>query len=346
MKTLFGKTPEGQEVYLYTLDNGYIEAKVMNYGAILVSLTVPDKAGNRTDVVLGFDDLAPYLGAHPCFGTINGRYANRIAKGQFSLDGKSYSLAINNGENHLHGGIKGIDKVLWDAESWKGKDGEPGVKMSYLSPDGEEGYPGNLHIEVIYSLTKENGLHIAYKAETDAPTVLNLTNHSYFNLAGKDSAMEHEVQIFAETFTPTDEGNIPTGELQAVAGTPFDFRSFKKLSADIEQEDLQLLYGSGYDHNFVVEGEPGSFRKAAIVREAESGRIMEVFSTEPGVQLYTANNVKGILGKNGQIYGPRYALCLELQHFPDSPNHAHFPSTRLNPGEIYTQETEYRFSTK
>lgn len=343
MRTIFGKTPTGEDVYLFTLSNGTIEAEVMNYGAILVSLKVPDSSGEIQDVVLGFDTLEPYLGSHPCFGTINGRYANRIAKGKFSLEGKEFTLAINNGPNHLHGGIQGIDKVLWDAEEWRGPSGEPGVKMSYLSPDGEEGYPGNLKIEVIYSLTKENGLHIAYRATTDMPTVLNLTNHSYFNLAGEGSAMEHEVQIMADSFTPTDAGNIPTGEFQPVAGTPFDFRSLKKLSADIDREDIQLAYGSGYDHNFVLRGEMGTFRKAAVVHEPKSGRMMEVYSTEPGVQLYTANHIKEISGKQGQTYGARHALCLELQHFPDSPNHAHFPTTQLNPGEVYRQETEYRF---
>ena len=339
-KAVFGNTEDGQEVHIFHLSNGKIEAEIINYGAILKSLKTPDRNGKLGDVVLGFDDLEGYLGPHPCFGTVNGRFANRIAKGKFFLKGFEFNLAINNGPNHLHGGLKGFDKVLWDYEL---VDGVEGVKLIYNSPHGEEGYPGNLRVEVTYQLTDRNGLKIDYRAETDQDTVLNLTNHTYFNLALEGNAMDHELKIHAGAYTPTDETNIPTGEFFKVSDSPFDFREFKRISQHIGVPHEQLDYGSGYDHNFVLNGTNGKFRLVAEVKESMTGRNMEVYSSEPGLQLYTANHLDGIKGKGDLVYHARDAFCLELQHFPDSPNHPHFPTTQLKPGATYRQTTEYRF---
>lgn len=344
----FGKLPDGTPVDIYTLTNGGITAKITNYGGIVTELHVPDKSGNTADVVLGFDTLEGYLAGHPYFGAITGRYANRIAGGKFTLDGKTYVLAVNNGPNSLHGGLKGFDKQVWKAEELKTPDG-PALKLSRTSPDGEEGYPGNLDVTVTYTLTPDGALKIDYLATTDKPTVLNLTNHSYFNLAGAAAGkiLDHELTIAADKVTAVDENLIPTGVLAEVAGTPLNF-------------DLPMAIGSrigeiggdpgGYDHNYVIrEFEPGSKEPVftARVKDPKSGRIMSVFTTEPGVQLYTANFLDGTLrGKGGVVYDKNRALCLETQHWPDSPNHGSFPTTRLNPGETYRQTTIYKFSAE
>jgi aldose 1-epimerase len=340
IKSDFGKAKEGQPVDLYTLTNASgMTVKITNYGGIVTSLQVPDKNGKFDDVVLGFDTLDQYLEGHPYFGALVGRYGNRIAKGKFTLNGTEYQLAANNGENHLHGGIKGFDKVVWNAEMVK-KENEMGVKLSYLSKDGEEGYPGNLTAVVTYVLTNDNELIINYKAETDKPTPVNLTHHSYFNLkgAGNGDILGHLLTIDADRFTPVDEGLIPTGELKSVKDTPMDFTVPKAIGERIDQVK------GGYDHNYVLNGWDGSLRLAAKVVEPLSGREMEVWTTEPGLQFYTGNFLDGtITGKNGKVYNKHYGFCLETQHFPDSPNKAGFPSTILEPGEKYTHTTIYRF---
>jgi aldose 1-epimerase len=340
IKSDFGKTKEGQAVDLYTLtnDSGMV-VKITNYGGIVTSLTVPDKNGKFDDVVLGFDSLDQYLEGHPYFGALVGRYGNRIAKGKFTLNGTEYKLAANNGENHLHGGIKGFDKVVWNAEIVK-QENEVGVKLSYLSKDGEEGYPGNLSVVVTYTLTKNNELKINYEAETDKPTPVNLTHHSYFNLkgAGNGDILGHLLTIDADRFTPVDEGLIPTGELKSVKDTPMDFTVPKAIGERINQVK------GGYDHNYVLNGWDGSLRLAAKVVEPLSGREMEVWTTEPGLQFYTGNFLDGtITGKNGKVYNKHYGFCLETQHFPDSPNKPGFPSTILELGEKYTHKTIYKF---
>ena len=346
-KMAFGKTDDGTAVELYVLTNNKgMTAKVMTYGAILTELDVPDKAGKTADVVLGFDDLKGYLGGHPYFGSNVGRVANRIAKGRFTLDGKEYKLATNNGPNHLHGGMKGFDKVVWKAEDATGKQG-PAVKFTYVSKDGEEGYPGTLTATVTYTLTDANELRIDYLATSDAETVLNLSHHGYFNLAdgGKNDVSGHEVTIEAARFLPIDAALIPTGELRDVRGTPMDFTRATAIGARIDAAHEQLLHGRGYDHTWVVNGAPGQLRLAARVFEPSSGRVMEVLTTEPGVQFYTGNFLDGTLtGKGGAVYRRRHGLCLECQHFPDSPNKPQFPSTVIKPGEQYTQTTVYRFS--
>jgi len=341
-KQAFGKTDDGTPVDLYTLTGSRgFEVKITNYGATIVSIKAPDRQGKIADVVLGFDDLDGYLHRNRFFGTIVGRYGNRIAKGQFSLGGRSYTLARNNGENHLHGGLKGFDKVVWAA-----KETPTGVVMTYTSKDGEEGYPGNLAVTVTYSVTDDNGVRIDYAATTDKETVVNLTNHSYFNLAGGGTILKHEMMINADRFTPVDQGLIPTGELRPVKGTPMDFTKPVAIGARIDQKDEQLGYGRGYDHNWVINGNPGTLRLAARVHDPASGRILEVQTTEPGVQLYTANFLDGsIKGKGGQAYGQRSAFCLETQHFPDSPNKPSFPSTVLKPGARYTSTTVYKLSS-
>lgn len=351
-KQPFGKTAEGIPVDIYTLTNAHgVEAKIMTYGGIVVSLKVPDRKGNLGDVVLGFDTLDDYLKNNsPYFGALIGRYGNRIAKGKFTLNGKEYTLARNNGENHLHGGIKGFDKVVWKATPLTGKGGKS-LKLTYLSKDGEEGYPGNLSVTVIYTLTSQNELKIDYAATTDKDTVLNLTHHSYFNLAGAGAGdmLSHEVMINADRFVPiADSGAIPTGELRSVKGTPMDFTKATAVGARIEQDDEQLRFGRGYDHTWVLNKNPaGSSSLAATVFEAKTGRVMEVYTTEPGVQFYTGNFLDGTLtGKGGKVYNQRYGLCLETQHFPDSPNQPKFPSTVLKPGQKYTQTTTYKFSVR
>ncbi len=344
-KMLFGKTADGTAVDLYVLKSGKITAKVMTLGGIVTELHVPDRDGNLADVVLGFDNLASYLAGHPHFGAITGRFANRIAKGRFTLDGKEYKLAVNNGPNSLHGGLKGFDKVVWKAEDVSGPDG-PAVRMSYLSPDGEEGYPGNLSDTVTYTITSDDALRIDYAATTDKPTPVNLTNHSYFNLAGPASGpiLGHELMLAADDYTPGDETLIPTGEIKSVRGTPLDFTTPTAIGARIDE-----LPGDpkGYDHNYVIRHDTKSPALAARAYEPKSGRVMEMYTTEPGVQFYTANFLDGkTKGKGGVVYKKQQAFCLEAQHFPDSVNRDNFPSTILRPGTTYKQTTIYKFSTR
>ena len=348
-KESFGKTADGQNVDLYKLTNAKgMEVKITTYGGIITSLKVPDRKGKLDDVVLGFDNLDPYLKGGPYFGALIGRYGNRIAKGRFTLDGVEYKLAVNNGENHLHGGIKGFDKVVWSAKSARTRNGAA-VVLTYLSKDGEEGYPGNLSVKVVYSLTNANELRIDYSATTDKDTVINLTSHSYFNLAGQGNGdiLKHRLSINANRFTPTDAGSIPTGELKSVRGTPFDFSKATVVGARISQDDEQIKFGNGYDHNFVLNGKMGTLRRAASVSESSSGRHMEVWTTEPGIQFYTGNFLDGtLIGKDGKVYKQRYGFCLETQHYPDSPNKPKFPSTVLKKGGHYRTTTIYRFSVQ
>jgi aldose 1-epimerase len=350
-KSAYGKTPDGQEITLFTLTNEKgVQAQIINFGGIVVSLKVPDKQGKLADVVLGYDSLEGYLENPSYFGAIIGRYGNRIAHGRFELDGKTYTLAKNNGENSLHGGKTGFNKVVWMPRAFEGKDG-PSLELKYLSKDGEEGYPGDLHVTVTYTLTNTNELKIDYAATTDKTTVVNLTNHSYFNLTGtpEKDILEHVLMINADRFTPVDSGLIPTGELKPVAGTPFDFRKPTAVGARIGNDDEQLKLGGGYDHNFVLNSAPkrGGLTLAARVLEPGSGRVLEVWTTEPGIQFYTSNFLNGsIRGKGGIAYQKHAALCLETQHFPDSPNHPKFPTTTLKPGEKYHTITIYKFSAE
>lgn len=345
-KTYFGKTTDGQAVDLYTLANANkMAVKITNYGGIVTSIMAPDKNGELDDVVLGFDTLEKYLEGHPYFGAIVGRYGNRIAKGQFTLTGVTCKLAANNGENHLHGGIKGFDKVVWKAKEIK-RENEVGVRLSYLSKDGEEGYPGNLSAVVTYTLTIDNELKIHYEAETDKPTPVNLTHHSYFNLGGAGSGdiLGHVLTLHADRYTPVDEGLIPTGELKPVKDTLMDFTTPTEIGKRIHEVK------GGYDHNYVLnnwsEVQP-SLRLAAKVKEPVSGRVMEVWTTEPGMQFYSGNFLDGtITGKKGNVYHKHYGFCLETQHFPDSPNKPNFPSVILEPGGKYTHTTVYTFKTK
>ncbi len=347
-QSVFGETADGQEVLLFTLQNASgMKATITNYGAIVVSLYVPGRDGKFDDVVLGYRTLAEYIKENPYFGAIVGRYGNRIAKGRFKLDDVEYRLATNNGENHLHGGLKGFDKVIWNAEPVKQEDAV-GVKLGYLSKDGEEGYPGNLSCTVTYWITNNNELKVQYHATTDKATPVNLTHHSYFNLAGqgKSDISDHQLEIFADRFTPVDKGLIPTGELRPVEGTPMDFRKPIAIGARINAADEQLQFGGGYDHNWVLNNAGSSLALAARVCEPTTGRVMEILTTEPGLQFYSGNFLDGTLtGKEGRVYRHRYGFCLETQHFPDSPNKPNFPNAILRPGETYRSETIYRFST-
>jgi len=346
-KQAFGKTADGQAVDIYTLTNARgMEARITNYGGVVVSLKAPDRSGKMDDVTLGYENLDGYLTDKRFFGGIIGRYGNRIAKGKFSLNGQTYTLVTNNGENHLHGGTKGFDKQIWQATEINDPK-NPGLKLTYLSKDGEEGYPGNLSVTVVYTLTNDNELKIEYGATTDKDTVVNLTNHSYFNLAGKGTILNHEVMLNADKFTPTDKGAIPTGEQRAVKGTPMDFTQATAIGARINQEDEQLKFGTGYDHNWVLNSSGGTLALAARVTESSSGRVMEVWTTEPGIQFYTGNFLDGtVTGKGGQAYQQRSGFCLETQHFPDSPNKPAFPSTVLKPGQKYATTTVYKFTAK
>lgn len=342
--------PDGTKVDRYRLSNGKgMEVDIGNLGGAVVSLKVPDARGDLADVVLGFDSLREYQENPPHFGVIIGRYANRIARAKFTLDGREYHLAKNHGENHLHGGNQGFDKRLWAAQEVEFETG-PGLKLFYVSEDGEEGYPGRLAVTVTYRLTDANDLRIDYYAVTDKKTVINLTNHSYFNLsgAGTGSVLRHELEVDADVFTPVqDAGAIPTGEIRSVEGTPFDFRNPMPLGVRIESDDDQMRYGAGYDHNYVLRNADGVLGPAARVYDPASGRVLEVATTEPGVQLYSANHLDGSLsGKSGVHYGKREAFCLETQHFPDSPNQPDFPSTILEPGEEFTSATIYKFSAE
>ena len=350
-KATWGTLPNGTTIDIYTLTNKHgLEARITNYGGIVVSLLTPDKNGKMEDVVLGFETLDEYMKDSPYFGCIVGRFGNRIAKGQFELKGKTYPLAKNDGENHLHGGLKGFDKVVWEAVP-DTSSGEASLNLTYVSPDGEEGYPGNLEVRVVYSLTENDELKITYFATTDQQTPVNLTHHGYFNLTGgaKRDILSHELSINATGFLPVDSGLIPTGELRALNGTPFNFKTAKPIGNDINFDDIQLKLGKGFDHNWVLAmHKPGGQPElAATVLEPESGRYMEVFTTEPGIQFYSGNFLDGTLkGKGGVVYQQRWGLCLETQHFPDSPNHLMYPSTTLVPGEHYSSTTIYKFSVK
>lgn len=343
----FGQTPDGKNVTLYTLRNSKgAEARIMNYGGIVTHLKVPDRNGNFGDVVLGYDNLEGYLKETPYFGALIGRYGNRIAKGKFTLNGKEYSLATNNGPNALHGGIKGFDKVVWEPKVVASSEG-PSLELNYVSPDGEEGYPGTLKVKAVYTLTDDNALKLDFTATTDKDTVVNLTQHSYFNLAGRGDNLNHVVMIAADRFTPVDSTLIPTGELRPVQGTPFDFRTPTTIGARINQTDEQLKFGGGYDHNWVLNKPMGQMGLAARVTEATTGRVLEVYSTEPGLQFYTGNFLDGtITGKGGWVYQHRNAFCMEPQHYPDSPNQKNFPSVVLKPGQTYRHTMMYKFSTQ
>ncbi|HEV3333572.1 MAG TPA: aldose epimerase family protein [Bryobacteraceae bacterium] len=344
-KADFGKLPDGAAIQIYTLTNQHgLEARITNYGGIVVSLTVPDRQGRKADVVLGFDKLEGYLAnPGPFLGALVGRYANRIAGAQFTLNDVAYHLEKNNGANSLHGGAHGFDKRVWAARELP----DGGLFLTYLSQDGEGGYPGNLTVNATYHLTDANELKIDYSATTDKDTVVNLTNHAYFNLkgAGAGNILEHRVMLNASRFTPVDSGLIPTGELRDVSGTPFDFRSATAIGARIDQSDPQLKLGGGYDHNWVLNRNGSGLDLAAKVEEPETGRALEVYTTEPGVQFYTGNSLGGPLsGKGGKVYERRSGFCLETQHYPDSPNHKDFPSTVLKPGQRFQSTTVYRFS--
>ncbi len=345
----FGQTAGGQKISLYTLTNkNGMEVAITNFGGCVVAIKVPDKNGKMADVVLGYDNVAGYETDKPFLGATIGRYGNRIAHGQFKLDGKTYDLPKNDGGNTLHGGPNSFNKKVWTGKDVSSSSG-PAVELSLMDNDGYNGFPGNLSVNVKFTLTDANELKIQYTATTDKPTVVNLTNHSYFNLKGQGEGdiLDHEVTIYADRFTPVDAGLIPTGELRPVKGTPFDFTKATAVGARIEQNDEQLKLGHGYDHNWVLNSGGKKMSLAAEVYEPKSGRLMQVLTTEPGVQFYTGNFLDGSAhGKDGKAYNRRYALCLETQHFPDSPNHPSFPSTTLNPGQKYDTTTIYKFSVK
>jgi aldose 1-epimerase len=342
----FGTMPDGTRVDAFTLKNGHgVEVRIITYGAAIASIKVPDRAGRFDDIVTGFDNLDGYLSRSRFFGAIAGRYANRIANARFTLDGKTYELAANNGKNHLHGGRRGFDKVVWKAAPFE-RDGNSGVALTYVSPDGDEGYPGRLTATVTYTLTASDELTIDYEATTDKATPVNLTNHSYFNLAGdgRGDILQHRLTISADRYTPVDETLIPTGELAPVSGTPFDFRQPTAIGARIDADAEQIRRGKGYDHNFVLNG--SGLRKVARLVDPSSGRSLDVATTKPGLQFYSGNNLDGAAGKNGHTYGRRTSLCLETQHFPDSPNHSTFPSTILRPGERFRSKTVFTFGVE
>jgi aldose 1-epimerase len=342
----FGHTPDGSPVEIFTLRNqAGLEARIMNYGGIVTSLKTPDREGRLSDVVLGFDHFVDYLKNGPYFGALIGRYGNRIAAGKFSLNGNTYQLALNNGEHALHGGLKGFDKALWRVAAAAVSRNEPKLVLTYLSPDGEEGYPGNLSVEAVYTLTNHNALKVDFSAQTDERTICNLTHHSYFNLAGQGDILGHLVYINSDKTTPVDSGLIPTGEFADVTGTPFDFRKPTAIGARINDPDKVLRYGSGYDHNWVINKSSGQFGLQARVEEQVTGRVMEVWSNQPGLQFYTGNFFDGtIKGKGGVAYLVRTGFAMEPQHYPDSPNKTNFPSVELQPGQTYHNTIEYKFS--
>ncbi|MBI5692378.1 MAG: galactose mutarotase [Verrucomicrobia bacterium] len=339
----FGRTSQGEDVKLYTLRNSRgVEVRLSNYGGIIVSFLAPDREGHLEDIVLGYDQLDGYLRKTPFFGCLVGRYANRIAGARFTLDGQEYRLAENNPPNTLHGGVRGFDKVTWEPTVLDGT-GTPILRLRYLSRDGEEGYPGNLAVTADHTLTEENGLRIELSATTDRPTVVNLTQHSYFNLAGAGDVLGHVLQIFGSRFTPINRHFIPLGELRAVAGTPFDFRTPTAIGARIHADDEQLRHGLGYDHNWVIDKPAGELARHARVVEPRTGRTLELLSSSPGMQFYAGNFLDGtITGKGGRVYLHRHGFCLEPQHFPDSPNQPQFPSVVLRPGETYRHTLVYR----
>lgn len=348
-KESFGKLPDGTTIDSYTLANkNGVEVKITNYGATVTSIKVPDRSGKFEDVALGYDSIDGYLAKNPHLGSVAGRYANRIAKGEFTLNGKAYKLAKNNGENHLHGGPKGFYQALWTATPVESGD-NVGLTLKYLSKDGEEGYPGNLDVTVTYTLTGDNALKIDYAATTDKDTILNLTNHSYFNLAGAGNGdiLKHELKINSEQITPVDSTMIPTGDVKPVAGTPFDFSKLTAIGARINDQDEQLILGKGYDHNFILNVNNTISTPAVEVYEPTTGRVMEVFTNQPGVQLYTGNFLDGtITGKGGKVYNQRYGFCLETQHYPDSPNKPNFPNVVLKTGQRFDSTTIYKFSSR
>jgi aldose 1-epimerase len=340
-------TADGKPVTLYTLRNqNGVEVSICNYGGLVISLKVPDRNGKLGDVVLGFDNIQDYIKSSPYFGALIGRYGNRIAKGKFTLDGHEYSLATNNGPNALHGGLKGFDKVVWEARTYD-SDAGPALELTHISKDGDQGYPGDLSVKAVYTQTPDNALKLEYTATTDKDTVVNLTHHSYFNLAGKGTVLNHVVMINADKFTPVDSTLIPTGELRPVEGTPFDFRTPTAIGARINEENEQLKFANGYDDNWVINDYNGSVRLMARVYEPTTGRVLEVLSAEPGLQFYTGNFLDGTLkGKGGRVYQFRDAFCMEPQHFPDSPNEPSFPSVVLKPGDVYHNTIVYRFSVQ
>jgi aldose 1-epimerase len=346
---VFGKLPDQRDVMAYTLANrSGATVQVINYGATITSIRVPDRNGKMEDVVLGHDSLPGYIKGSSYFGAIVGRYGNRIGKGQFQLDGKQYQLAVNDGENHLHGGRTGFNKVFWEGKILSDT-GEPSVQFQYISQDGEEGYPGTVTLKVTYTLTDKNELRIGYVGTTDKPTILNPTQHSYFNLAGDftKTILGHKLLIESDAITPVDKGLIPTGQLLNVQGTPFDFRTATEIGARINDSSEQLAFGHGYDHNWVLKGNAGQVRKAAELFEPTSGRVLTLFTDQPGLQFYTGNFLDGMAkGKNGISYQRRTALCLETQAFPDTPNKPQFPQVALRPGQTYHQTTIYQFSTR
>ena len=345
-RTPFGTLPDGTEVPIYTLVNTTgMAARITPYGGTLVSLTTPDRNGQLGDVVLGFYTLAEYLDHSPFFGCLVGRYANRIAGGTFTLDGVDYQLPQNNGENTLHGGLEGFDKRLWASQGLESAVG-PALSLRLVSPDGDQGFPGTLYLSVVYTLADNGALRIDYTAQTDKPTVINLTNHSYFNLSAgaADTVHDHQLMVNADAFTPGDAALIPSGEVRPVEGTPMDLRTMVRIGDRVDVPDEQLANGGGFDHNWVLNAEPGTIHPAARLMDPASGRVMEVWTTEPGVQVYTANMLGPVVGKGGATYGRRGAICLETQHFPDSPNKPEFPTTVLRPGETFKSTTIFKFS--
>ena len=341
---MLGRLPDGRAVESFTLCSSGVRAEIMSFGATLGTLHTPDRHGRLENIVLGFDALEPYLAGTPYFGATVGRYANRIAGARFELDGQSYALTANNGRNHLHGGATGFDKVLWSADALTDS-----VKFAHVSPDGDEGYPGMLWVEVIYRLSDDSVLSIEYRATSDKPTPVNLTHHSYFNLSGQAlrPITDHELMIDADRFTPTDAEQIPPGEIRDVGGTPFAFRTPHAISARIDADDEQLRFGEGYDHNFVLnKPEPRALTRAAVLSDATSGRVLELWTTEPGLQFYSGNQLDGSLTGAHGSFERRTGLCLEPQHFPNSPNERRFPSTILRPGEEYYSRTEFRFEVR
>lgn len=348
-KRHFGITPEGENVDIFTLKNANgVTAEIMNYGGIVVSLAVPDRKGQLEDVVLGFSSLEEYLADHPFFGALVGRHANRLENAEFELNGVSYKLAKNDGKNHLHGGLKGFDKVVWKGAVIRENDKDY-LELTYFSADGEENYPGNLNVRVRYALSEDNSLSIDYYATTDKDTVVNLTNHSYFNLSGHKSGsiLKQTMMINADFFTPINSECIPTGEIRSVEGTPMDFRKPVPIENGLNGQDEQIINGGGYDHNWVLNKKGNGLEKAAEVFDEHSGRVMEVFTTKPGIQFYSANSLDGSLkGKEGAVYGKRSGLCLETQYFPNSMKHKHFPTPVLNAGQEYRHSTIYKFSAR
>lgn len=349
--TALAQVKDFDSIKLYTLKNeSGMTVRVTNYGAIVTSIIVPDRNGKQADVALGYDRVEDYINAvdKPYFGAVVGRYGNRIAKGEFTLDGETYSLLKNNGENHLHGGAIGFDKVVWTVDEYV--EGQA-LTLSYLAKDKEEGYPGNLQLKITYTLADDNSLVVDYHATTDKATPVNVTQHTYFNLKGEGQGtiLDHQLMLNAKKFTPVDESLIPTGEMPTVAGTPFDFTTPKAIGRDIGQQNEQLVFGLGYDHNWILDtdGKEGELSLAAQVHEPSSGRVMEIYTTEPGIQFYCGNFLDGRLkGKSGKPYVHRGGFCLETQHFPDSPNQPNFPSTILKPGETYDSKTVFKFSAK